>query len=350
MSSSSNRFDPLAEASSSKEKETADQTMQDASQTGSSSESRPFSTSSLQDRPPMDRDSLKALYRKMLAEYEEEEERTKRLQQRKASTRVTSPPSFVAPSQLLRKRTASSNEAEEPSKRRRLEPIDSSPEPEEPATSSTTAPPERDPSAQGVVPYIDPTVIPWWANIQTPEMPLPCIIQVNDCGKIGSFDESKKQWAFHLNFDAGPQQSPAMTMKFFSNGIRMAQSGETRWLLSDVQEDEWMVLNFEIFYLADLSTSRKGRIYHSKILGACSAEERDRLVCIKLKAWPKVIGHFNGQARKYFPDVFTGRHPYQIHIWFIAPYDVDTFEEQCLKYFTHYFKRRPSVHSKILPL
>lgn len=354
MSLSRNRFAPLGEASGSNEKETlvpptnitdtTDQTTQDVSEAHSSSKT---SSLSISDIKAMDHAGRVEYVRKRLAEYEEEEERRKKLHQSKASTRVTSPPRSVVPSQLLRKRSAYSDKAEEPPKRRRLEPVDSSPEPEEPVTSSSAAPPEGDPSAQGVVPYIDPTLILWWANIQTPEMPLPCMVQVNYLSRFGSFDESTEQWTFHLTFDTGPQQSPAMTMKFFANGVRRPQSGETRWLLSDVHEDEWMVLDFQIFHLADPSTFRKRRIRPSKIFKACRTEERDRLICIRLKAWPKVMGRFDGQARKFFPDVFTGRHPYQIHIWFIAPHDVKTFEEQCLQFYIHYFKHRPSVHSGI---
>ena len=335
---SSNRFAALADnASSSKElvtgtKDKEDQAMPDTGSAGPSN---------------LTREEGIALFKKKrliwLAENEENERAEKSRQKSKPSTSANPP-------RGLRKRSASSDEAEEPLKRRRLELVASTPKSEEPATPSSAAPPEGDPAAQGVVPYIDPTLIPWWANIQAPEMPLPCIIQVNDYAIMGSFDESIIKWAFHLTFDAGPQQSPAMTMKFFSKGVRGPQSGETRWLLSDVQEDEWMVLNFQIFYLADRSTPTKSRISNRKVLEACPTEERNRLICIRLKAWPKVIGPFDGQARKYFPDVFTGRQPYQIHVWFIAPHDVEIFEQQCLKFYTHYFKHRPPVHSKIPPL
>ena len=192
-------------------------------------------------------------------------------------------------------------------------------------------------------------MVPWWANIRTPEMPLPCIIQVNDLARMGSFDESTQKWAFLLTFDAGPQQSPAMTMKFFSNGVQRPQSGETGWLLSGAHEDEWMVLDFQIFCLADCPRER--RIHHNKIFKACrNREERDRLICIRLKAWPKLMSRFDSQAEEHFSDVFKGRRPYQIHIWFIAPHDVGTFEEQCLRFFTHYFRHRQPVHSTIPPL
>ena len=84
MSQSSNRFSALAGASSSKEQETSvpttddtDQTMQDASAAGSSSEKRPMSMSSLQDSLPEDRAALKDLFRKRLAAFDEEQQRKK---------------------------------------------------------------------------------------------------------------------------------------------------------------------------------------------------------------------------------------------------------------------------------
>ena len=354
--SSTNRFAPLAERSSSKEKESSvpttditDQTMRDASQAGSSSETQPLSMSNLKESLPTTHAGRVEYVRKRRAEFEAEQER-KKLQQSNASKGVTRPLPSAASSQLPCKRTASSDEAEEPPrKRRRLEPVPPSPTPGQLATSASAAPAKWSPSVQDIVPYIDPNLVSWWANIRTPEMPLPCIIQVNYLARMGSFDKSTKEWAFHLTLDAGFQRSPAMTLKFFSNGVRRPQNGETGYLLSDVHEDEWMILKFQIFCLADYSKDR--RIHHQKIFNACRTEEEmARLVCIRLTAWPKVIGRFDSQAEKHFPDVFTGRRPYHLHIWFIAPYDVKTFEEQCLKYYTHYFEHRQSIHSSIPPL
>ena len=355
MSSSGNRFTPLAEASSSNEKnapvpttDTTDRTMQDVSEAGPSSTTPSLSMTDLKTTLPDTHAGRVDFVLKRFAQFEAEEQR-KKLQESNASKRVTRPSPSADPSHLVRKRSVSSDEAEQPPKRRRLESVASSPKLEEPATSSSAAPPKGNPSAQGIVPFIDPTLVPWWDNIQTPEMPLPCIIQVNDSTRFGNFDDSTEKWTFQLSFHAGPQQSPAMTMKFFSNGVHKPQSGEIGWLLSGAHEDEWMVLDFQILCLAD--SPRKRRIHHNKIFRACrTVEERERLMCIRLEAWPRVIGHFNGQARKYFPDLFTGRRPYQLHIWFIAPYDVETFERQCLRFFTHYFRHRQSVHSTIPPL
>ena len=354
MASSSNRFAILGEDSaSSKEQEVpvpvtgnegmGNQTMQDTAQAGppiSSGGPEGSATRKLTLQEGV------ALFLKRRAQYLAEEEEHEKA---KKSRQHSKPSTSVIPPRDLRKRSASSDEAKEPLKRPRLEPLRSSPTPGQLATSASAASPKGSPPFQDIVPYIDPNLVPWWANIRTPEMPLPCIIQVNYLARMGSFDESTEKWAFHLTLDAGLQQSPAMKMKFFSNGVRRPQSGETGWLLSDVHEDEWMVLNFQIFCLADCSRER--RIHHHKVFKACRTdEEKARLICIRLTAWPKVMGRFDNQAEKYFPDVFTGRRPYQLHIWFIAPYDIETFKEQCLKFFTHYFKHRPSVHSKIPPL
>ena len=74
-----------------------DQTMQDASQAGSSSEVTPLSMSSLQASLPMDRYSVKARMRKRHAEYEAEEAE-KKLQQSKASKVSARPLPFAVPS------------------------------------------------------------------------------------------------------------------------------------------------------------------------------------------------------------------------------------------------------------
>ena len=353
MASSSNRYAVLGEdPSTSKEQEVpvpvtgaegmANQIMQDTAQADPPILSGPEGSVTRK----LTLQEGTALFLKRRAQYlaeEEEREKSEKLRQH------SKPSTPAIPPRGLRKRSAPSDEAEKPQKRQRLEPVASSPRPEESATSSSAAAPQGNPPAQGIVPYVDPTQVPWWTNIRTPDTPLLCIIQVNSLARMGSFDESSHKWAFQLIFDAGLQRSPAMTMKFFCNGVGKPQSGETRWLLSAAHEDDWMVLDLQIFCLADCPRSR--RIHHNKIFEACRTdEEKDRLICIRLKAWPSVIGHFNGQARKFFPDVFTGRRPYQLHIWFIAPHDVQTFEEQCLRYFTHYFRHRQSVHATIPPL
>ena len=100
---------------------------------------------------------------------------------------------------------------------------------------------------------------------------------------------------------------------------------------------------------------RDRRIDHARILAACKTEEeKARLICISLDAWPKILGHFSGYAQRRNPDrrvkelhtaVFNGRRPYHMFIWFVAPNDFETFEKQCLSFFTRYFEQRRLPHA-----
>ena len=365
MSLSRNRFAPLGEASSSNEKETPvppsnttdtkDQTTQDVTKAGSSSKT---SSMSIGDIRAMDHAGRVEYVRKRLAEYEEQQRRNK-LQQSNAST---SPLRSGTPSQVPRKRTASSDEAERPPKRQRIESHSRSQTAQEvpvvaPTTESDskTEEPndgrEQNPTSAMVVqdPYLSPPISFEWRNIRMPRNPLLCVVQVNNSVRIGSFDENTTDWAFKLYFNAGQGVVPTIIMKFFSNGIEGPQSAQIGWCLGEWLVNDWMVTDFKVHRVADCAEN--GRIRHSHVLGLCKTdEEKARLICISLKAWPKVLGHFdrNDQwkknpqpgVKKLFSTVLTGRHPYHLRIWFLAPGKLDTFERQCLSIFTLFFQQR----------
>ena len=346
MASSSNRFAALGEdSSSSKEQEVpvpvtgtegmGNQTMQDTAQAGppiSSGDPEGSAARKLTLQEGV------ALFFKKRAQYlAEEEEHEKAKKSRESSKPSTS----AIPPRGLRKRSASSDEAEEPPKRRQLEPVPSSPKPEEPATSAIKTSPDVSPSASELVAYNDSALSLWWANIRTPKMPLLCIIQVNYLARMGSFTKGTKDWAFQLNFDADLERSPTMTMDFFSQGVEGPHDARTEWCPSDYIRNEWMVTDFKINRVADCLNHR--RIAHRKILTACQTdEERGRLICISLDARPTVVGHCNGRAKKHFSAMFTDRHRYHLYIWFLAPDSVETFEKLCLSFFKDHFEQRKS--------
>lgn len=373
MASSSNRFAVLGGTpSSSKGQKTKvpvtstgdgeDQTMQDTAQAGTStsmgdqpmqgtaqagsSMSTSGSEGSLPGVPNL-KEGLALFYKKraQIKAEDRERERTEKAQgRRNPTTFVRRPNPSAGSSQGRRKRTASSDEAEKPSKRRLMAPV-SSVTAEEPSTAASESTPAGSPSTSELVVQGDSVLSPWRAGIRIPEKALPCIIQVNCLARWGTFDETVREWTFLLTFDVEHQRGPAMTMKFFSSGVTGQQSAQTGWRLSDYMEDEWMVLDFSIHRV---SGSSNRRICHRRILEACQTdEEKARCICIRLEAWPKLLGHFDDRAEEDFAAIFTGRHPYQLHIWFLAPDDVETFEKQCLSFFTHFFEHRDSVHSRI---
>ena len=372
MSSSGNRFAPLGETSSSNEKETPGpttdttvQAMQDVSQAGSSSVTPSLSMSDPKASLPKDHAGRVEYVRKQRAVFEAEQQR-KKLQQSNASKGVTRPLPSAAPSQLLRKRSASSDEAEEPPKRQRMESHSRSQTVQEVPVAAPTTESDRETEEPNDVkgettsamvvqedPYLFPPSSFEWRNIRMPKNPLLCIVQVNNSTRIGSFDKNTKDWAFKLTFDADRRQIPTMTMKFFSNGIKGPQSAQTGWCLGEWMAHDWMVTDYKVHRVADCA--EKGQIRHPYVLGLCKTdEEKARLVCISLKAWPKILGHFDSKNRwknpqpgvkKLFSAVLTGRRPYHLRIWLLAPDDLETFERQCLSIFTLFFhQRKPNYY------
>ena len=116
-----------------------------------------------------------------------------------------------------------------------------------------------------------------------------------------------------------------------------------------------MVTDFKIHRVADYA--RDKNISHNKILTACKTdEEKTRLICISLEAWPKILGHSSGYGKcrkphqgvkELYSGVFQGRRPYHLFIKFLAPMDLEIFEKQCLSYFTRYFERRKLPHDDL---
>lgn len=248
MVSLSNRFAVLGQAApSSTEQEIRvpvtdmeDQTMQDNTQAGP-----PMSIGGLEGSIPhvLTREEKIPTFHKKRLQWEAEErekERLKKSRQRSnRSTFVGRPIPFPPPSQGLRKRTASSDEAEKSSKRMKLDSV----------ASATTVGANSSASALGV--QRDTVLSPWWAQIQTPKLPLLCIVQLGYLARIGSFDEDTRAWAFHLILDADQRQSSTMIMNFFSKGVKGQLNGQIEWCLGYVTNDDWMVTDIKIQRVAD---------------------------------------------------------------------------------------------------
>ena len=363
--SEKNRFAPLAELPSSKEQEdqvprsgTTARLLLDADEEGPPAEQTSRSMTGPEEPLPLSFEEKKALFKKRRAEYEKEE-RQKKWHESNISRLAAISTSSAAASQGLRKRTASSDEAEEPPKRRRTEPFPSGPTAGEPTAAASATSPKGNSSASEVVPYVDTALSPpssfQWHDIRMPARPLPCVIQVKNSVHMGSFARNTKGWAFSLILKAGRWDVPTMTMKFFPEGIQGPQSAETGWCLGEWIKPDWMVTDFKVHRVADCAEN--GKICHSKVVGLCNnEEERARLVCISLEAWPKILGHFDRKNRwknpqpgvkKLFSAMFTGRHPYHLRMWFIAPHDFERFEKQCLSIFTLFFQQRKPSYDGI---
>ncbi|KAF6231986.1 hypothetical protein HO173_009823 [Letharia columbiana] len=301
---------------------------------------------------PITQESI-ATFLKPGAALDEVEKRRKSSRQGNSRTFTREPNPSAALSQGLRKRTVSFDEAEESSKRRRVGPPSPSQPVRGPAIAASTGVPESKTEEPDVATEGNPSASAL-VDAGAPN-PFLCIIQADNSSLIGSFAKDTEEWAFSLGLDAGRRRIPTMNMRFFSNGIEGPEYSQTGWCLGDYIEGDWMVTNFKVHRVADCPDN--GEICHPNVLAACNTdEEKARLICISLEAWPKILGHFNPKDRpeirkpdvkKLFGAVFTGRHPYELRIWFRAPYNLERFEKQCLSFFTRYFEQRRPPHEDL---
>lgn len=191
-------------------------------------------------------------------------------------------------------------------------------------------------------------------NIRNPRQRLLCLISVNNGGLFGSLNPDPTNWMIQLYLDAGRYASPTMKMFFRRNGPSSQGDGIVGWCLSDVLEDDWMLNDLAILRVADHPEDK--RISHRDALSACQDDaEKQRLICISFRAWPKILLQCNEDQwkdpkpyiRKLLKAVFQGRHEYHIRIWFLAPAgDEEKFERCCLAFFVKAFETRrlPLAH------
>lgn len=139
--------------------------------------------------------------------------------------------------------------------------------------------------------------------------------------------------------------------------LRETLAKQTGWCLGDYIEGDWMVTDFNIHRVADCPEDESKEIRRPDVLAACKTdEEKARLICISLEAWPKILGPWKTanlqsnpkpDVKKFFSNVFTGRRPYRLCIWFVAPEDLEGFEKRCLSFFTRYFEQRSLPHDDL---
>ncbi|CAF9924541.1 hypothetical protein IMSHALPRED_006227 [Imshaugia aleurites] len=345
--------------------QTGDQQMPDADQAGPSQEGTPMT--GLGDRPPhvpTRRELALAAFKRGAELFAEEEERKEKSRNGASlSTFVGKPTSSAAPSQNPRKRTESFQKAEEPSKRRHVRQVHPSQAVGGPAiaapvtvsdsrTEDPNATREENPSTSALAVPEAPalsTPTPFrWTDIRNPRKPLPCLVQVNNLRLIGSFAEDSEDWAFHVTFDAGRRRPPTMSMRFFSDGLDGPSCGQIDWSLSNFNENDGMVTKFKIHRVADSPEDEGKRRRHD--LAACRTdEERARLICITIEAWPKSRSYLkkdslqrnpNPGVKKLTSFLFQRRKSYRLRICVLAPDDSERFEELCLSCFTRYFQQR----------
>lgn len=256
---------------------------------------------------PSSRENFAEIEQEDKQEEEWEERRKKKSREASSATPMNKPIPSAAPSQGQRKRVAPSDEAEESSKRRRVGPLPASqavggPAIAAPATlsDSETGEPEiatkANPSASALIlpeaAVLSPQSPFRWTDVRNPRGFVPCTVQANNSARLGSFAEDTEGWAFLLTFDARRRRIPTMTLSFFSDGIEGPRCGQTRRCLGYYIERDWMVTDIKIDGVADCPED--GKISHREILAACNTnEEKTRLICISLKAWPKIPGHFS---------------------------------------------------------
>lgn len=177
-------------------------------------------------------------------------------------------------------------------------------------------------------------------DIENPGTPLFCIVQANDEPLIGSFSADTKKCTLQLTIDAGPWDLPSLEMELLCNGTDGPMTGITRWCLGD-----WLD-RIKFYRVADCRPNVD--IANPDVLAACETDdEKNRLVCARIRTMIRPGDHIYGEWGVYDNNItnflsilFTNKEVYHLKIWFIAPHDLDDFEEQCLVFFLLYSQIR----------
>ena len=182
---------------------------------------------------------------------------------------------------------------------------------------------------------------------------LNCMIGVNDENPFGTFTTITEGWMIKLSIDVGYLGSPSIALHFIKNkGKDICRSS---WNVDSYVRQKWAIDNMTFSRLYDqdpLSLDKSDDL----ALMACATEKRPRLSSMKFRSWNRVIG-FNTLTRKeqkqmpknlrrLIKAIFKPDDSYTLTIWFQAPYDVVSFQRNCLELFTRALAaRRPPLYN-----
>ena len=180
-----------------------------------------------------------------------------------------------------------------------------------------------------------------------------CMIAVNDENPFGAFTTITEGWMIKLSIDIGYLRSPSIALHFIKNkGKDICRS---TWDVDSYLQNEWAMndLTFTRLHNQDpLSLDKSDDL----ALMACATGKRPTLFSMKFRSWNRVTG-FNTLTRKEqkqmpknlrrsIKAIFKPDDSYTLTIWFRAPYDVVSFQRNCIELFTRALAaRRPPLYN-----
>ena len=181
----------------------------------------------------------------------------------------------------------------------------------------------------------------------------PCVISVDGNEPIGGLYPVRQGFAINLYVNPGPEYAPSISLIFKTTGTgKGVDSARIEWDTEAVVKRQFAMSDFEYGYASPDAPDPRRR--DPKVLGLCNNKHMSQLLYIRFKSWNQATGFshknaFKNQspvAKKAIETICQPSESYHMEIWFLAPFNAETFRRGCLRYFIDSLKSRQNPLQK----
>ena len=189
---------------------------------------------------------------------------------------------------------------------------------------------------------------------------LNCIIQVNDLPPFGTFETTTRGWMIRMFMDPGRFGRPTITLGFSKNGGK--DLGRCTWDVDAYVQGEWAMNNLTVTHISAQDPLHFSHTDYQATMACSTRSDMASLMSMKFRSWGMAIGYdglrkapaqnesiqFPSESKISMDTIFHPQEPYMLTIWFIAPYDRELFQRNCLGVYTRALAaRRPPLYNFI---
>ena len=184
-------------------------------------------------------------------------------------------------------------------------------------------------------------------QIKHPNNTTPCVISANKGTPIGTLYHARNGFAIMMFIDAGRFWSPLISLCFRNNGTRTTKDhARLNWDTVSNDRGVWAMRYIE--YGHARTNASDPRMSRPDVLNLCRIKDEGELIYMRFISWGQARGYnekgrFDNESQDVqtsLKTMFFPRQPYELELWFIAPFLASSFRQNCLRYFTDSEKQR----------
>ena len=217
------------------------------------------------------------------------------------------------------------------------------------AKRSPSASIEEEPALKKLKPASEP-MTHLFTEMRRPKRPASCIISVDRNEQIGGLYPVSQGFAINFHVNPGPEYAPSITLDFKTRGTWKGTDGARfEWDTEAVYKRRFAISHLDYGYASpDAPDPRRS---DPKVLDLCNNKDMSQLLYIRFDSWDQAAGFsnrnaFNDQSpaiKKAIKTIRQPQKPYHMEIWFLAPFEVETFRRDCLSYLIDSMKARQNT-------